>query len=105
MFCGLDVVVCLDQEALDAGLDVLADVAGLCEGVAVADGAGDVELLAEGPGENSRSVLWLLAKLAKLKQVVSHSRIYVLPTPVGPKSSRLLLSILTCCGTVGSSGT
>ena len=52
VFGSLDVVVGFDQEALDAGLDVLADVAGLCEGVAVADGERDVELLAEGSGES-----------------------------------------------------
>lgn len=49
MLGGFKVVVGLDEEALDAGLDVLADVAGLGKGVAVADGEGDVDLLAQGP--------------------------------------------------------
>lgn len=48
---GFDVVVGFYEQALDACLDVLADVAGLGERVAVADGKGDVELLAEGSVE------------------------------------------------------
>lgn len=48
MLGGLNVVVGFDEETLDAGFDVLADVACLGEGVAVADSEGDVEFFAEG---------------------------------------------------------
>lgn len=44
------VVVRLDQEPLDTALNVLTNVAGLREGVAVAYSGWDVELLAQGPG-------------------------------------------------------
>lgn len=56
LFCGFGVIVCFDKEALDACLDVLADVAGLGEGVAVADGEGNVEFLAESSGMADESV-------------------------------------------------
>ena len=55
---GLDVVVGLDQEPLDARLDVLADVAGLREGVAVAYRKGNVDRLAQGSGRRLKSALF-----------------------------------------------
>ena len=46
MFGRLSVVVGLDQESFDAAFDVLADVAGLCERIAVAYREGNINLLA-----------------------------------------------------------
>lgn len=43
-----DIVVCFNEESFDAGFDVLSDVTGLCEGVAVANRERDLDLLAEG---------------------------------------------------------
>ncbi len=95
----LDIIVRLDQEPLDTCLDVLADVARLCEGIAVAYCKGYIELLAQSPGGFVR------LRDSYLGDLGTYSSIYVFPTPVGPSNSRLLLSIFTCCGRSTSSDT
>ena len=91
MLRGPGIVVRLDEESLDACLDILPNVAGLREGVAVGYCEGDVELLAQCPAE----ALALIVRQSSHGLRPTDSRIYVLPTPVGPISSRLLLSIFT----------
>lgn len=59
MLGSLDIVVGLDEQPFDARLDVLSDIPSLCKRVAVADGKGYIELLAQGPapGTVNTSVL------------------------------------------------
>lgn len=73
----------------------MPDVTGLGEGVAVADRKGNVDLLAQGSTKSASELV---------TPHLTHSKIYVFPTPVGPIRSMLLLSILTGSGRNESSG-